>query len=124
MRTSLKFVALALLSISFVGCGSSSAETAMKKTIAIMNEMCDGIEAGNKEQITAAVKKMEALSKEVKELKVSKDEEKRLTEKMKPELEAVQKRMQAAMQKGMASGKLKPEDMMEIGKSMMNMAKP
>jgi len=124
MRASLKFAALALLSLVLVGCGSSATETAMKKTIAVMNEMCDGIEAGNKEQVTAAIKKMEALSKEVKDLKVSKDEEKRLTEKMKPELEAVQNRMKASMQKAMASGKLKPEDLMEIGKSMMNLAKP
>jgi hypothetical protein len=124
MRTSLKIAALVVFSLAIVGCGGSSAEAAMKKTIAIMNEMCDGIEAGDKDKITGAVKKLEAVAKESKDLKVSKDEENRLREKMKSELETVQKRMQGAMQKAMASGKLKPEDMMELGKAMMNLAKP
>lgn len=124
MRTSLKLAALVVFFLTLVGCsGSSSTEAAMKKSIAIMNEMCDGIEAGSKDKIAAAVKKMEVLAKEVKDLKIPKDEEKRLTEKMKPELEAVQKRMKESMQKAIAAGKIKPEDMMEIGKSMMNLGK-
>ena len=124
MRTSLKFAVLVFFSLALIGCSGNPHEATMKKSIAIMNEMCDGIEAGSKDKITAAIKKMEALGKEAKDLKPSKDEEKRLAEKMKPEIEAVQKRMQESMQKAIASGKLKAEDMMEIGKSMMNLAKP
>jgi hypothetical protein len=124
VRTSSKFAALALFSLVLSGCSGNSPEATMKKSIAIMNEMCDGIEAGSKDKITAAIKKIEALAKETKDQKPSKEEEKRLTEKMKPELEAVQKRMQESMQKAIASGKLKAEDMMEIGKSMMNLGKP
>jgi hypothetical protein len=86
------------------GCGSSAAEQTMKDTIAAENELADIME-GIKDDASAeaAIPKMEKVGERMKEivrkvksLKMTKDEEKKLQEKYKPEMEKMQERLKNA----------------------------
>lgn len=86
-----------------------------------MNEMCDALESGKRDNILSAIQKMEGLAREFKDNKPDAEEEKRLMEKYKPELEKIQKRMMTAIPKAQAAGVFKMEDMQGIGNAMRNM---
>lgn len=114
------YFAVLLLSLAFfsAGCGSGNGENIAKNTLAIMKELTDAFEKGDKESILSLAKKLQAQVKESKETKISQSENQRITEKYKPQVEEQAKKMMAAMMKAMTSGKLKQEDMQEIGKIM------
>lgn len=63
-------------------------------------------------------RKLQALMKEGKEMKVSKSENQRVTDKYKPLLMEETKKMTTAMMKAVGSGKLKQEDLKEISAIM------
>lgn len=120
MRRVFGLALLLVLSATLSGCGNSN-DAIAEKMIKAMNEMADAAESGDKAKIQAATTKFAELVKENKDKKMSAEENKRMEEKYRPQMEAAAKRMQEAMKKAMESGKITPQDMMSIGQSMMNM---
>lgn len=116
----LGILVLSLCAISLSGCGSGNDDIA-KSMVKAINELADAAESGDKDKMKAAMGKFTAIIKENKDTKISASEKKRIDEKYKPELDAAGKRLQAGLQKAMASGKLNQQDMMEIVQSMMSL---
>jgi biopolymer transport protein ExbB/TolQ len=116
----LSITLVGLLSLSFTGCGDSG-EKIIQDMIAAMNETSDAIESGDMAKVRTSLAKLKETSKKAKEKKVSKSEDKRLEEKYKSQMEAAMTKMTGSIGKGLASGKLKPEDMKEIGESMSDL---
>jgi hypothetical protein len=109
MRSLILSLAVAVC-LSLSGC-SSSADSAMKETIAAMNDYADSVERGDSEEKQKEFeKKMKDIGEKYKDLKVTDAEKKRLEEKYKPEMEKVMKRMMAAMMK---------KGMQDFGKGFM-----
>lgn len=110
-----------LLAMFMAGCsGSSGADKIVKETLDAMKELTDAFESGDKNRIMNVAKKLQALGKENKDLKLSEAENKRLMEKYKTQMEEQGKKMMASMMKAATSGKIKPEDMTEIGQMMQS----
>jgi hypothetical protein len=120
MQRVLSITLVGLLSLSFTGCGDSG-EKIIQDMIAAMNETSDAIESGDMAKVRTSLAKLKETSKKAKEKKVSKSEDKRLEEKYKSQMEAAMTKMTGSIGKGLASGKLKPEDMKEIGESMSDL---
>lgn len=121
MRSFVQLSVVAFISITICGCGGNRWESQIKRMISNMNEMCDALESGKRDNILSAIQKMEGLAREFKDNKPDAEEEKRLMEKYKPELEKIQKRMMTAIPKAQAAGVFKMEDMQGIGNAMRNM---
>jgi hypothetical protein len=106
-----------LMACLVAGCGGNG-EAVAKNTLDAMKEMTAALDSGNKDQVMAVARKLQALMKEGKEMKVSKSENQRVTEKYKPLIMEETKKMTAAMMKAVTSGKLKQEDLKEISVMM------
>ena len=89
--------------LTLTGCSDNSADGLMKQQIAEMNKMADAMENDATAEATAdAIKeRMEAIGKQLEELKLTPEQQQALAEKYKPELEKAAKRIQAAMMKAM-----------------------
>jgi hypothetical protein len=117
MRRCVPFV-MAFLTLSLAGCGGNSSEKLAQNTLAGMQEITAALEKGDKNAVLAAAKKMQALTQQAKDLKLSDEETKRVTEKYKTQFEEQSKKLMQAMMKASTEGKLKPEDMQEISSAM------
>lgn len=95
------------------GCGKS-ADVLAQKTLDSMKEMTAALEGGNKDQVMAVAKKMQAIMAEAKTQKYSKTENDRINEKYKPLIMEETKKMTNAMMQAVRSGKLKQEDLKEL----------
>jgi hypothetical protein len=109
--------AMLFLACLVAGCGGNG-EAVAKSTLDTMKEMTAALDSGNKDQVMAVAKKLQALVKEGKEMKVSKSENQRVTDKYKPLIMEETKKMTTAMMKAVTSGKLKQEDLKEISSIM------
>jgi hypothetical protein len=106
-----------LMACLVAGCGGNG-EAVAKNTLDAMKEMTAALDSGNKDQVMGVARKLQALMKEGKEMKVSKSENQRVTDKYKPLLMEETKKMTTAMMKAVGSGKLKQEDLKEISAIM------
>lgn len=125
MRTFL-LVGIALaLSFSAVGCGGNQAkaEALAQQMIDEMNRVAEGFEKGDKAAVKASIAKLSELGKQAKDVKVTKTQDKAVEAKFKPQMEAAQKRMMDAVMKATTSGKMTPQDMMELGKDLQDVGK-
>ena len=88
-----------LLMALVVGCSSSPEDAVMKEMIATMNQAADLLEKGDMEGFKKLEPKMKELGEKAE--KWSKDKKDEMEKKYKSEAEAAQKRMMAAMLKGL-----------------------
>jgi len=116
----IKFVVL-FLALLLAGCGGNSLDKMVKSSLDAMKELTEAFEKGDKKLAMSAAKKMQAVAKEHKELKVSEAEDKRIQEKYMTQVQEQTKKMMEAMMKAVTSGKFTQEDMKEIGAMMQQM---
>ena len=125
MRTLLILGAVAALALATTGCGGNKAkaEALAQQMIDEMNKIADGFEKGDKAALKASFTRLSDLGKQAKDAKVTKNQDKAIEEKFKPQMDAAQKRMTDAITKAMTAGKLTPAEIMELGKEMQDVGK-
>lgn len=102
------------------GCSKSNADAVAQKSVDTLKELTRAVEKGDKAEMKAVAQKLQNIIKEGNEIKVTKNEKDRMTEKYKPLIEAESKKMMAAMIKSMSEGKITAVDMQEIAKMMQS----
>jgi tellurite resistance protein len=117
MTRILKLTGVIAVCFLLAGCGNK-ADTLAKKSIDLMNELAAAFETGDKEKIKSISARMKEVLKEVKDLKLTPEDDKKMEEKYKKEMEQAQTRMKAAVETAMKSGKFNVEDMVEISEAM------
>jgi len=108
-------VVLLALALFSTGCDGGHGESNVKNSLETMKELTAAFEQGDKERILTVAKKLQALIKERKEMKISESEQKLIQEKYESQGQEQVKKMMAAMLKAIQSGKLKEVDAQEIG---------
>lgn len=110
-------VMVMILASAIAGCGGSG-ETVAKNTLDAMKEMTAALENGNKDQVMAVAKKLQAAKQEFISTKASKAEAQRIKEKYQPLITEENKKMLAAGIQAVTSGRLRKEDLNELGAIM------
>jgi hypothetical protein len=113
-----------LLGLGFVvvltavaGCGSGNkakAEKLNREIIAEMKSMVGAFESGDKASVDRSFDKIQKIVNENRSLKITKSEADSLKG-LEAEIKTVAEQCVEAMKRGMAAGKWKPADLMEIG---------
>jgi hypothetical protein len=124
MRTLMVLGTAAILAFGAVGCGGGNqakAEALTQQMIDEMSRVAEGFEKGDKAAIKASLTKIVEIGRSGKDIKLTASQKTALETKFKPQMETIQKKLMEAMPKAMASGKLTPADLLEIGNEMKNL---
>jgi hypothetical protein len=99
-----------------LGFGGGRADALMREAIELMNEMADAAEKGDKKRVAALEARMREFDARFKELNLSREEQVKLQEKWRPEIERAFKRYLEASTKAGSIDKTKPEKDKDVRK--------
>lgn len=103
MKPVYKFLVAISLPLTLSGCGDTP-DGLMEQTLAEMNAMADGLEAGKTEEEMKPVKeRIDAIAKKMEALDLSDSEKEALRKKYEPEIKKVAQRMMQAAFKNMGN---------------------
>lgn len=119
VRTTLTSIIL-LCGLALTGCGKSNDAIAQEMVDALTG-LATAAESGDKDKINAAVTKLTEVVKEHKDKKLSASEKKRIDEKYLPQIQQISTRLQTALTKAVASGKMTQQEIMSIAQTMMQL---